>query len=162
MSDDELQDDSFRFGLIFWIAHHLASPDYPKVHTHSYSRQARKLAGHSITQHSRDPVDQASNENIRNQGGDLGYDQGFAEVDPLQFDELVDDIDCKSSEENLSYRLPALSQPMPAMLRFCYQRPSVRRSLLPQILKAIAYGKYCGHDRLDDQPNFHRPVDAIE
>jgi hypothetical protein len=77
--------------------------------------------GNSITQHSRDPVDQASNENIRNQGGDLAYDQGLAEVDPLQFDELIDDIDCKSGEENLSYRPPTLSQPMLAMLRFCYQ-----------------------------------------
>jgi len=51
---------------------------------------------------------------------------------------------------------------MPAMLRFCYQRPSERWSILPQIPKAIAYGENCGHDWLDDQPNFHRPVDAIK
>ena len=62
-----------------------------------------------MTQGSGDPVDQASNEDIRNQSDDLGYDQGFAEVDPLQHDELIDDVDCKSGEKNLSYRPPTVS-----------------------------------------------------
>lgn len=116
----------------------------------------------SLLEHSRDPVYEAPNHEIRQYRQRDCHNEGLTRVEPVQEIDLINRVNENSDDEDLSDVLPAIANPFSAIYRIREEAPEIYPLACPEVPQPRANCKNRGNARLKNDSGGQRPIHAAK